>query len=243
MAPETTILFDLPSRSPCTAWSLNPWKTRLLLNYKRVDYKTEWCEYPDIKQRLEKHVPANAQGTAYTIPTVMFPDRRYVMDSRKIATVIEESYPEPSVHLDSPYLAKLEDIMARLMPQFRPIYLPAIPKRILSTASQAHWYSTREKMVGMPLDQLEKEKGGERAWAKVEPLFREVTELLKEDGAGPFFKGRTVSYADFVWAGFLIFLQCIGPDVYGEFLRRSGDAEAHAKLLEAVRPWSERNNR
>lgn len=42
-----------------TSWTVGihnnrPRKTRLLLNYKGLDYKTEWVEYPDIKPRLEK---------------------------------------------------------------------------------------------------------------------------------------------------------------------------------------------
>ncbi|PSN72789.1 hypothetical protein BS50DRAFT_568392 [Corynespora cassiicola Philippines] len=42
------ILYDIPSKEPKTCWSLNPWKPRLILNYKGIDYKTEWVEYPDL---------------------------------------------------------------------------------------------------------------------------------------------------------------------------------------------------
>ncbi|TVY25310.1 hypothetical protein LHYA1_G005422 [Lachnellula hyalina] len=45
-------LYDLPSKGHCRCWSLNPWKTRLALNFKNIDYKTEWIEYPDIASRL-----------------------------------------------------------------------------------------------------------------------------------------------------------------------------------------------
>lgn len=48
------VLFDLPSKDRCHCWSLNPWKTRLLFNYKGLDYTTEWVEYPDIKSTFEK---------------------------------------------------------------------------------------------------------------------------------------------------------------------------------------------
>lgn len=64
------ILFDLPSKDRC-AWSLNPWKSksrdflsnmkyqayqflaRLALNFKGIDYKTEWLEYPDIAAKFK----------------------------------------------------------------------------------------------------------------------------------------------------------------------------------------------
>ncbi|KAK3936413.1 hypothetical protein QBC46DRAFT_395128 [Diplogelasinospora grovesii] len=242
MASNQIILFDLPSKPPCSAWSLNPWKTRLLLNYKGLDYKTEWLEYPNIKPTLEKHIPPNETGTPYTIPAIRLPDGTYMMDSRKIANYIEQKHPSPPVHLDSPYLAKLEAIMPRLMTELRGIYIPLIPKRLLNEASVPYWNETRTKAVGMSLDQLEKERGGDIGWSAVAPLLQEVTALLKENTEGPFFMGKTVSYADFVWAGFLIFCQRIGQDVYEEALKRSGDAKVHEDLMEAVKPWSQRND-
>jgi hypothetical protein len=47
-----TILYDLPSKQG-TAWSLNPWKTRLILNFKGIDYKTEWVEFPDVEPKMK----------------------------------------------------------------------------------------------------------------------------------------------------------------------------------------------
>jgi hypothetical protein len=62
-----TILYDLPSKQG-TAWSLNPWKSkhslnpsravlteaaRLILNFKGIDYKTEWVEFPDIEPKMK----------------------------------------------------------------------------------------------------------------------------------------------------------------------------------------------
>jgi hypothetical protein len=63
------ILYDLPSKGRCACWSLNPWKgrfvrkckkihlpilyiARLALNFKGVDYKTIWLEYPDVAPTL-----------------------------------------------------------------------------------------------------------------------------------------------------------------------------------------------
>lgn len=64
------ILFDLPTKAPRKAWSLNPWKctatlsctaklnadyplARLVLNYKGIDYETEWTAYPDIAPKFK----------------------------------------------------------------------------------------------------------------------------------------------------------------------------------------------
>ena len=65
MASKQITLFDLRSKEPNRTWSLNPWKSehalivtengtpllivlriaRLVLNFKGLDYKTEWVKY------------------------------------------------------------------------------------------------------------------------------------------------------------------------------------------------------
>ncbi|KAJ4137420.1 hypothetical protein NW768_003007 [Fusarium equiseti] len=240
MSSEQLVLFDLPSREPNGAWSLNPWKTRFLLNFKGIDYKTEWLEYPDIKATLEPHVPANPATGTWTIPTVKFPDGTYIMDSAKILERIEKDYPEPSVHKDSPVLAKLFAIMPKIMGALQPVYFTHVPGRILSEKSQPYWYETRSKVAGQPLDELYQKKGGQSAWDNAKPHVQEVEALLKENSEGPFFLGKTPSYADFVWGGFLIFMQ--RNQVIDEVYKISGDAQLHKDLLEATAPWHKRND-
>lgn len=164
------------------------------------------------------------------------------MDSRKIADYIEQQHPQPPLHLDSGYLTKIEALWPRYMAAFFPIFIPLLPKRILNDASLEYWYATREKVIGMPLDRFEKERGGERAWNEVEPVIREVTVLLKEQN-GPYFLGDTLSYADLAWASILLFCQRLGPDIFQEALNRSGDAQVHLDLLAAVKPWSGQHDR
>lgn len=53
MAAEM-VLYDIPSKPRCHGWSVNPWKTRMALNYKRIPYKTEWTELPDLAPKLKK---------------------------------------------------------------------------------------------------------------------------------------------------------------------------------------------
>ncbi|KAK4234981.1 hypothetical protein C8A03DRAFT_37196 [Achaetomium macrosporum] len=241
MASEQIVFFDLPSKPPNSCWSLNPWKTRLLLNYKGLDYRTEWLEYPELKGRFEKYVPAQEGTMPYTIPTILLPSGEYVMDSKKIALRLESLYPSPPLRLDAPALAKLEEIMAkRFFPPMRPIVLDRVPKRILNDASIPYWIRTRSEMVGMPLEQFCAQHSHEECLAKAEPAIKEVTALLEENG-GPFFLGKEVSYVDFVWAGNLFFWKRNGEDVFEELLKRSGNAEAHRKLLEGVAPWAKRD--
>ena len=175
---------------------------------------------------------------------MILPDGTYIMDSRTIATKLEELHPSPSVYLDSSILSKLEQIMSQLMPTLIGIYIPLVPIRLLNEASHPYWYKTREPWVGMPLDQLAAEKGGQKAWDAAKPYLDEVTSMLKGDDSGPYFMGQEVSYADFVWGGFLIFAQRVGTDVWEDFLKTVGeDADAHGKLLFALGKWSARSDR
>ena len=174
----------------------------------------------------------------------MFPDGTYMQDSRPIADEIEKRHPSPSAHLDSPVVAKLEQIMPQAFPSLMGVFIPKVPKRLLNEASHPYWYETREARVGMKLDQLEREKGGQEAWDSFKPALDQVTAMLKEDPSGPYFMGKEVSYADFIWGGFLIFMQRIGTDLYEKTLETAGaDAEVHSKLLLGLDQWSERSDR
>lgn len=235
---QKIVLFDLASKDGNRCWSLNPWKTRFALNFKNLDYTTEFLEYPDLKTRLSPHLPG---ADAYTSPTIAYTDGSYIADSRAIAGVLEEDHPSPPLHLGSEHLQRLEGLMPSLMPAVRGNYIPQIPARLLGEASVPYWYRTREDKVGMRLDALEEAEGGEKGWARAAPLLREVTAWLKEE-EGPFFMGHTVSYADFVWAGFLIFFRRVGEDKFAALLETTGDEKVHRSLLEAVEPWSRRDD-
>lgn len=163
------------------------------------------------------------------------------MDSRVIADALEERYPEPSMNLQSSQLARLEKIMIDAVGKARPIIVPAVPRMLLSEVAQDHWYTTREKIFGMKMDEFEKTGGpcGEIAWREAEPVLREATVLLTETD-GPFFMGYQVSYADFVWGGFMIFLQKLG--LLDAMLERAGEREAHLQMLEGISKYAKRDD-
>jgi hypothetical protein len=57
----------------------------------------------------------------HTIPTVCFGGSEYVTDSRKIASRLEEDYPSPSLHLDSPLLSENEKVITKIQETMRAI--------------------------------------------------------------------------------------------------------------------------
>ncbi|KAI4122839.1 MAG: hypothetical protein LQ338_005591 [Usnochroma carphineum] len=237
------VLFDLASRDH-RAWSPNPWKTRLVLNYKRLPYTTHWLEYPDIEPTLKSlGVPANPEGTTnytpYTVPTIRFPDGTYVMDSRKIASALEERYPSPPLHLSAPELAKIEELVPALIAPLGGVTLPKVPRNLLNERSAQYFNETRSKRFGMPLDQFEREKGGDAQWEEVRPTITQVGELLKKKG-GPFVLGEEVSYADFILVGLLRLFKRIGEGVY----ERAVEMEPSlGRLYDASGEWLARDDK
>ncbi|KAL7924847.1 hypothetical protein ACQKWADRAFT_286149 [Trichoderma austrokoningii] len=237
----TYTLLDIPTKAPRVCWSMNTWRTRILLNYKGLDYKTEWVEYPHIKSRLNQHIPPNEQGRQFTLPTIQTPDGSYLMDSYKIAEFIEEKYPSPSLALDSPVQLRFRDSLMKFMGKLQPVYVPGVAAQLLGEESLEYFHATRQEDVGMPLEEFGKQQSP-GAFERCEPFAREITALLNESPSGPYFMGDTVSYTDFMWAGILLFFKRLGAEVYQEVLRATGDAEAHTRFLDALSPWTARED-
>ncbi|KAK5656986.1 hypothetical protein OQA88_3509 [Cercophora sp. LCS_1] len=246
MAPEQIVLFDIPTKPPRTTWSLNPWKTRLVLASStltsNLDYKgSEFASQTVWRYAINVcSVEPDLDGD-YTIPTIILPDGTYVMDSRKIVDVINGKYPEPALKVETKYLDWFGRNYGKLMGRLRGVYVPNVVKRLLDPYAHEYWYQTREKSNGMPLDQLERELGGQKAWEMAAPLLQELTGLLKEN-EGPFFEGDEVTYVDFVWVGALLFIQKIGEDFFEELLKAAGDAKPHLGLLEGCKQWTDRRD-
>ncbi|KIW64464.1 hypothetical protein PV04_09396 [Phialophora macrospora] len=246
-------LYDIPSREPRRCWSLNPWKTRLLLNFKRLAYTTEWVEYPDVQGLIEPHLPPNERGIPYTVPTIQLqlPDgdgggggSEWIMGSREIATRLDVLYPTPafssSISAD-PYLAEIEAVADRIAQTVSSDFIPKLARRVLGAASLPYWHRTREAWFGgLTLDEVAAQKGGARVYTAVAPLVARVRELLGRDASGPFIHGRSVSYADFVWVGVLRFFENLGDEELAMLI--GADRACHVALLEACRPWLERED-
>jgi len=157
------------------------------------------------------------------------------MHSRAILSRLNELYPStPHVAYESPQLARLWPNLISFMDALEAIFLPRVAKEILNPASQEYFRTTREAEVGMSLEDLETQRGGEVAYtALTEPLGR-ITEQLGEDVSGPFFEGKDLAQVDLIWVGILLFIKRLGEDVFEEVLRRCAHPERHLGLLKAV---------
>ncbi|KAL2754211.1 hypothetical protein ACRALDRAFT_1070059 [Sodiomyces alcalophilus JCM 7366] len=220
MTDNKVILYDLPSKGRRACWSLNPWKTRLALNFKGIPYETQWVEYPEIAPLFKSFglAPQEGEITPYTIPAVRTPDGKHIMNSVPIAQALETLKPEPSLHLNDPVLERINGLTGETLMALVAVVLPPIPRDILNDASVPYFEETRAKVFGSPLAELEKTKGGEPAWEAARPLFAKAGEELRKV-PGPFFLGETVSYADFVYVGLI------------EFIRRTKGIEDYNRIV------------
>ncbi|KAF2447486.1 hypothetical protein P171DRAFT_470751 [Karstenula rhodostoma CBS 690.94] len=238
---QQVIFYDIPSKAPAKGWSFNPWKVRMVLNMKGVDYKTEFVEYPDLVPTLKAlGLPPNDPNEPgyfvdYTSPAIRYADGTFSMESWHIVHALEKQYPTPSLHLDDSIVEKVRNL-AVVGPIVQNL-MPKVPKNLLSDVSAEYFYLTRESMFGKPLQQVEAEAKDEN-WEDMKPVAKEIGDLLREKG-GPFFLGETVSYADVCFVTYLKFMEMLDEEVFKRYLALD---EAFPKVYEASRKWLARDD-
>ncbi|KAF2233519.1 putative glutathione S-transferase [Viridothelium virens] len=240
--PEIT-LFDLSSKPKNFCWSYNPWKTRLQLNYKGINYKTEWLEYPEVAPKFKslglEPNPQDVNPTPYSIPTVIFhSDNKAIMDSKAIAEEIEKRYPTPTLPIDTPTREKLGENFKVVAGSLVPELVARVPRVLLNPTSREYFERTRAERFGMPLEEYEKKEGGEQAWDKAEKGLEAIAGMLKEKG-GPFLDGSQVSFADFQVVGLLRFMEILHQSLYERITKTYPE---FGKLYDASKQWLERDN-
>ncbi|OOQ81903.1 hypothetical protein PEBR_41114 [Penicillium brasilianum] len=100
--PGSIVFYDIAMRPPVekNCCSVNPWKTRLALNFKGVPYSTSWVPLPDIaKVRNSLKVPPCrkfADGSDFfTLPIIEdHATNSLVGDSFDIAVYLQKTYPD-----------------------------------------------------------------------------------------------------------------------------------------------------
>jgi glutathione S-transferase len=167
------------------------------------------------------------------------PGGTYIMNSSKIAQVLEELYPTPSLPPTSPVQQKYFDILTVGWDMMEPIKYSFVPRRLLNEVNYPYWRATRSENIGQPMSQAEVDEVLKAA----APHMRPITAMLKERSAeGPFFMGKTVTFTDAIHAGILLMMRRLGDDIFQSVLEALGDKEVHLKFLEAVKPWTERDD-
>lgn len=178
------------------------------MNYKGLDYKTRWIEYPDIASTLsplqvlskpglhtltassvEENVRKIFSDMPYSVPAVQLPDGSYVMDSGNIAKRLEQDNPSPGLHLDHPIFDEVDQAVVKVKDALKGICMPKVPLNLLNETSKSYFEKTRAERFGKPLSQLAADEGGEEAWLAALPSIKALGELYKKND-GPFVLGK-----------------------------------------------------
>ncbi|KAI0862130.1 hypothetical protein F4860DRAFT_130362 [Xylaria cubensis] len=232
---ETMDFYDIAMRPPEaeSCCSVNPWKSRLALNFKGVAHKTRWVSVPEIPRvRRDLGVPACRKfpdGSDFmTLPILVDPTTNSkIGDSFDIAVYLQKTYPTsgdgdlfPPQVLEFDYEPDLPAWAPRLSERKDAEY-PEYSKfnTMIDAAFTAHVV-----LMGyyMPLDSEESKeamvrRAGADSWEdfKVEGrprekmieslrvMLGELAKLYSKDTSGPFIMGKQASYADLIVGGWL----------------------------------------
>ncbi|KAH0828818.1 hypothetical protein J3R83DRAFT_3269, partial [Lanmaoa asiatica] len=230
MSQPMIILYDVPSNIP-QPWAPNVWRIRLILNYKRLPYRTCWVEFPDIEQTLRA---INAPPTSicpdgrpvYTLPAIL--DPTHVSNStyfgpsgllsqpqpvvlthaNTIAEYLEHTYParpvipEGTRALQTLFVHYVAEIFVQpLLPIIVPMSHRRLPPRV-----QNHFH------VGVAGVQHAGKR--EEQWAVVQAQFTFLAGVLEKnasDGDGVVVMGHEPTYADFAICSVLIWIEKVAP--------------------------------
>ncbi|KIM43674.1 hypothetical protein M413DRAFT_443580, partial [Hebeloma cylindrosporum] len=219
--PTDILLFDIPT-AVSRPNSPNTWRVRLALNYKRLNYRTQWVHVSAIEATckplgiLPTGVKPNGQPL-YTLPAII--DRTdasnpvILSNSIPIIEYLESAYPSaPGAEL-FPGGTKAFQI---LVVQFVAIKLLTFVSKLgmgamyrsKPASEQPSLRAKIEARFGKPLEEVEA-KGAEReaAWKELEQTMKFVQDAFERNDSGVFLMGRQVSCADFALFGSLFFFK------------------------------------
>ncbi|KAG6836626.1 hypothetical protein H0H93_005969 [Arthromyces matolae] len=214
---EPIVLFDVPTASKSTSISPNVWKIRYALNHKKIAYRTEWVEFPDIENKCRSigALPTAVRDDRplYTLPVIYDPSTGFaISDSAVIAEYLDATYP------DTPKLMPLgtdeffqQEFLIRSRIMMRNIVQFTFPatERMLSPSSQ-RYYKTAISGSRSPCGIITRESLPTE-WEKVQADFNAFAVWLYEHEAvqkdGPYILGEKVSFLDFVLGGHLFWVR------------------------------------
>ncbi|KAL2071996.1 hypothetical protein VTL71DRAFT_11339 [Oculimacula yallundae] len=239
-AEPEIVLYDL-SNTKGVCFSPMAWRDRLLLNYKRIPYKTVFLEFQEIGPTVKKFGIAEAfPSDTYTVPFIFhIPSSTYILESFPIAKFIEKTYPERPVQLTSDFGS---EVHSKLDPTIHSIYNAVVlPLEIgvLTPDAEAFFRRTREKTRGYPLEDLLAPGKVEQAWKAADDELKAVSELLLTNkDKGPFVLGTEPSYIDFMVAGWLECFKVIDEESFQNVVKLAG----FKQIYEACQPFMEKKD-
>ncbi|KAJ3562611.1 hypothetical protein NP233_g9465 [Leucocoprinus birnbaumii] len=246
--------YDLAANDSVKCWSPNTWKTRYILNYKKLPYRTIYVEFEKVDTVIKEagftSSRPNPDGTpAYTVPSIIDDATgALVTDSYKIAEYLDKQYP------DTPkaFPPGTEALQAAFYAQWNartrdilmfPIIIPSVPRIITKESSLEYYYRTRNSWFGKPVDQVRPQgEDFEKLWKQLTAFFDELDGWYAKS-SGQFLTGETPSFADFTVAGVVKVLRIIRGEDSEDWQKFSTfNSGRWAKLEQALEKYASVEN-
>jgi len=216
------IFYDIGS--PGGYWALNPYKTRLTLNYKRLPYRVKYINIEDIEPTMKAMgiPPTSKTFPHYTLPVIADPSNdpnqgpTYVSESFAIAAYLDDKYPSSKYPAILPASTRpLQKIfIEHYWPTVLGPFFPLLYSKVfgaLDEKGKEYMYRSRGKDVFKPLSDSDIGPTLELARQKLDS-FREILELGDGDGTSSYIMGNTFTFADFAVGSFLFFARKLDGD-------------------------------
>jgi len=207
------VFYDLHSNEG--SWSVNTFKTRLTLDYKRIPYRVEYLSFVEIEPKFkELGVPPSTSHPLfkYIVPLIADPSNdsngrpTYIFDSFDIAIYLDNKYPAPKYPVVFPRGTRALQRLAynhvtKITMLFAPmiIPLPALRPNFLDERSLEYYNRSRTEIFGTELPKLL--ESAPASWDEVKTRWNTMGEILDLDKTGPFVMGEQISFVDFAIAG------------------------------------------
>ncbi|KAJ7136041.1 hypothetical protein C8R44DRAFT_869730 [Mycena epipterygia] len=218
-ASKPIVFYDIASAPPATPFAVNPCKTRYALNFKRVHYRTEWVDLPDVASVRKKLNVAPVRkfrdGSSYhTLPIIEDPSTGEVIgDSFDIAVYLDKTFPDAPPLLPPSTTALQAAFNTHVDNTFNPFNaillfhgIPFNPGTAEASKVSICWRMEKERWEDITVE-------GEERVQTLEAFKAALGELAKWYGYsdGPFMEGENPLYADFILGAWLRYMSVAMP--------------------------------
>ncbi|EJD54360.1 hypothetical protein AURDEDRAFT_156140 [Auricularia subglabra TFB-10046 SS5] len=213
----SVVLYDTFKVDEHRSCSMNTWRIRLILNYKKITFTTVWLPYKQIDPAIRALPGAQPTiflpdgRTIYTVPTITH-DGHAVSDSLRIAQYLDAAFPEsplfpPGTHALQAFFASEFDSNGRigLFNAVAPMGMAHV-RSIQAPEDGEYMESIWKKQFGISIDELYTPATRPAVRARVEAAFSALEGIMARTGAdgGIFIGGERPIYADIILAAGLI---------------------------------------
>jgi glutathione S-transferase len=239
------VLYDFKHAKGDTCSSPIVWPIRVMLNYKRIPYKSIFLDVVDIEPTLKAlgMVPFEPeQDSRFTVPAIHHvPTNTYLMDSVPISHFLEETYPDPPAPVTRTELGT--QVIIGALTQVMPLLMPLIegPKwRAATPSAQSRYRDVWEAKAGkgsydaiLEIDPAKEEE----TWEKMDAGLKAVGGMMTKNAAeGPYIEGSKPTYTDFFVAGTMCYLKSIDEKAFNRLMAYPGWRNVYT----ACKPFTER---